>query len=160
MALPNPGMSFTPFDILTAEEMNDLVENIEALQDWSAFDDGDMPASKIDFTTFPMSKSATTASTGLTIDTTARVIYTNSQAYPIFVNIGITSLDSLANGTQVTARYNATSGNAVGVFLKASNVEAGNLFSGWVLPGDSIYWQASAGSDNSATTFITEFWFG
>ena len=29
--LPNPGMSFSPFAILTAEELNDLVENIEAL---------------------------------------------------------------------------------------------------------------------------------
>lgn len=29
MSLPNPSMSFTPFDILTAEEQNNLVENIE-----------------------------------------------------------------------------------------------------------------------------------
>lgn len=38
MPLPNPSMSFSPFAILTAEEMNDLFENIEALQDGSAFD--------------------------------------------------------------------------------------------------------------------------
>ena len=31
MPLPNPSMSFSPFAILTAEEMNDLVENIESL---------------------------------------------------------------------------------------------------------------------------------
>lgn len=31
MSLPNPSMSFSPFEILTAEEMNNLVENIEAL---------------------------------------------------------------------------------------------------------------------------------
>lgn len=31
MSLPNAGMSFTPFDPLTAAEQNDLVENIEAL---------------------------------------------------------------------------------------------------------------------------------
>ena len=37
MALPNPSMSFTPFDILTAAEMNDLVENIEALAAGTAF---------------------------------------------------------------------------------------------------------------------------
>lgn len=46
MALPNPAMSFSPFAILTAEEMNNIVENIEALQDTSAFDnatfDGDL----------------------------------------------------------------------------------------------------------------------
>lgn len=40
MALPNPSMSFSPFAILTAEEMNDLVENIEALADGSGLDDG------------------------------------------------------------------------------------------------------------------------
>ena len=31
--LPNQGMVFTPFDILTAEEQNQLVENIESLAD-------------------------------------------------------------------------------------------------------------------------------
>lgn len=31
--LPNTGMTFTPFDPLTAAEMNDLVENIESLSD-------------------------------------------------------------------------------------------------------------------------------
>lgn len=38
MALPNPGMSFTPFDPLPAASLNDLVENIEALADGTAFD--------------------------------------------------------------------------------------------------------------------------
>lgn len=31
MALPYPGMSFSPFDILTAQEMNNLVSNIQSL---------------------------------------------------------------------------------------------------------------------------------
>lgn len=43
MALPNPSMSFTPFDILTAAEMNDLVENIEALANWTAFAAASLP---------------------------------------------------------------------------------------------------------------------
>lgn len=43
MALPNPSMSFSPFAILTAEEMNDIVENIEALADVSAFNAGSFP---------------------------------------------------------------------------------------------------------------------
>jgi len=38
--LPNPGMSFSPFAILTAAELNDLVENIESLADGSGFDVG------------------------------------------------------------------------------------------------------------------------
>jgi hypothetical protein len=31
MSLPNPGMDFTPFDTLSAAELDDMVENIEAL---------------------------------------------------------------------------------------------------------------------------------
>lgn len=38
--LPNPGMVFNPFDILTAEEMNELVENIEDLATGSGIGDG------------------------------------------------------------------------------------------------------------------------
>lgn len=39
MPLPNTGMSFTPFDPLPASELNDLVENIEALADGTGPDD-------------------------------------------------------------------------------------------------------------------------
>lgn len=38
--LPHPALSFSPFAILTAEEMNDLVENIESLADGSGIGDG------------------------------------------------------------------------------------------------------------------------
>lgn len=37
--LPNPSMSFSPFAILTAEELNDIVENIESLSDGSGIED-------------------------------------------------------------------------------------------------------------------------
>lgn len=47
MSLPNPGMSFTPFDPLTAAEQNDLVENIEALADGSGLDDSAIATAKI-----------------------------------------------------------------------------------------------------------------
>lgn len=40
MALPNPGMDFTPFDVLTAEELDDIVENIESLADGTGFEAG------------------------------------------------------------------------------------------------------------------------
>ncbi len=38
MPLPNPGMSFTPFDPLAASELNDLVENDQALSNGTGFD--------------------------------------------------------------------------------------------------------------------------
>jgi hypothetical protein len=59
--LPNPSMAFTPFDILLAEELNDLVENIESLATGSGIGDGSIGTSdlansavtsaKVDFTT-------------------------------------------------------------------------------------------------------------
>lgn len=48
MPLPNPGQDAVPFTPLTAEFYDDTIENIEALQDWSAFDDGTLPAELID----------------------------------------------------------------------------------------------------------------
>lgn len=67
--LPNPGMSFSPFAILTAEEQNDLVENIESLATGSGIGDGAVTtakiansavtSAKIDFTTFPQNAADT-----------------------------------------------------------------------------------------------------
>lgn len=45
--LPNPGMSFTPFDILTAAELNQMVANIEALATGAGIGDGAIPAIKL-----------------------------------------------------------------------------------------------------------------
>jgi hypothetical protein len=45
--LPNDGMSFSPFAILTAEEMNDLVENIESLADGTGIGDGSVPVTAL-----------------------------------------------------------------------------------------------------------------
>lgn len=46
VALPNLAMTFSPFAILTAEEMNDLVENIEALADGSGLANGAVAPAK------------------------------------------------------------------------------------------------------------------
>lgn len=45
--LPNPGMSFSPFAILTAEEQNQLVANIESLATGSGIGDGAVTANKL-----------------------------------------------------------------------------------------------------------------
>lgn len=165
MSLPNPSMSFSPFAILTAEEMNDIVENIEALADGSGLDDEAVTVQKIDMATvlpaLTLQKGTTTVSGDvLTIDTTARIIYTNSNAYPTYVTVVITGANSLSSGTSITIRYNATSGNAIGGVTSDASSGVKFVAAVWVSPGDSLYWQASAGSDTSAGTVITEFWFG
>lgn len=60
MALPNPSMSFSPFAILTAEEMNDLVENIESLASGTGFNAGAISTAAI------ADGAVTTAKLGLT----------------------------------------------------------------------------------------------
>lgn len=64
--LPNPSMAFTPFDILLAEELNDLVENIESLATGAGIGDGAIGTSdlangavtsaKVDFATLLTNK--------------------------------------------------------------------------------------------------------
>lgn len=50
--LPNPGMSFSPFAILTAEEQNNLVENIESLATGSGQGDSSIRSTSIDQSSF------------------------------------------------------------------------------------------------------------
>ena len=47
MSLPNPAMTFTPFDPLTASQLNDFVENNEALAGGTGFDTGAIATAKI-----------------------------------------------------------------------------------------------------------------
>lgn len=47
MPLPNTGMSFTPFDPLAASELNDLVENIEALAAGTGLNNASVPSTAL-----------------------------------------------------------------------------------------------------------------
>lgn len=57
MSLPYPSMVFVPLDILTAEEMNQLVANIESLSSGTGLADGAITSDKIDWTTYYYSTS-------------------------------------------------------------------------------------------------------
>ena len=67
--LPYPNMDFTPLDVLTAAEMDQMVANDQYLRDFCAgladgtnLSDGVIQARKIDFTTFPNVITSTTNS--------------------------------------------------------------------------------------------------
>lgn len=47
MSLPNPDMDFSAFDVLTADQLDNLVENIESLADGSGIDENSINLSKI-----------------------------------------------------------------------------------------------------------------
>lgn len=51
MALPNPGMDAVPFTPLTAEFLDDMIENIESLSDGTGLENNTITANKVDFTT-------------------------------------------------------------------------------------------------------------
>ena len=51
MALPNPGMDAVPFTPLTAEFLDDIIENIESLSSGTGIGDGSITADKLDFAT-------------------------------------------------------------------------------------------------------------
>lgn len=51
LSLPTPSMSFSPFAILTAEEMNDLVENDQALAAGTGLDNGSVTKNKFSTST-------------------------------------------------------------------------------------------------------------
>lgn len=89
--LPNPTMSFSPFAILTAEEMNNIVENINALADGTGIGDGSVgtsdiannavTSSKIDFTT--LGKFSAQRNAPMNVGTTATRIAFDTELYDI-----------------------------------------------------------------------------
>lgn len=88
--LPYPGKSYSPFDILTAEELNEDVANIESLADGSGVGDAAITASKIDFTTFAVAngytygwKSTNMLANQGSIGTTATVLTGSSQSITV-----------------------------------------------------------------------------
>lgn len=84
MPLPNPGMSFTPFDPLPASDLNDIVENIEALQNWSAYTAATLPGSLLQNSTVTASKLATGAASA----TVATSQATTSSTYADLATVG------------------------------------------------------------------------
>jgi len=48
MSLPNPSMNFTPFDPLPASDLNDIVENVEALAAGTGLDDSSIVKAKLE----------------------------------------------------------------------------------------------------------------
>lgn len=90
--LPNPGMSFTPFDILTAAEQNDLVENIESLATGTGIGDGSVDTAAI----------ADEAVTSDKIDGATLLTFTNWT--PTFVGGGSMGVSSVVITTARWAR--------------------------------------------------------
>lgn len=100
MALPNPGMNFTPGTILPASDMNDIVENIESLADGSGIDNGAITGSKIAPTTV--------TSNNINLSSFAVPVMMVNATHPS----GQTTNNNIYKMTAVESLYNATGSNA------------------------------------------------
>lgn len=116
MSLPNPSMSFSPFAILTAEEMNDLVENIESLADGTGFDNGAIATSDIADTAITLAK------LNSNVFTKTSLIVTPASGFTIAGNV-YTMMDNTFIGgyLQVTGNF-TTSETAVGTISMPGGV--------------------------------------
>jgi hypothetical protein len=90
MSLPNSGMDAVPFTPLTAEFLDDMIENIESLADGSGLDNGAIKAKSIDFTTILLGSAATNTTIGYT--TTSFADLTGLAVTSIVVPTGVTKL--------------------------------------------------------------------
>lgn len=99
--LPNQGMSFSPFAILTAEEQNNLVENIESLATGSGIGDSAITTAKIANSAVTSAKIDWTTSGGVwwqevgrttlaSISSTLSVSFTAKKYLCVIVNIQTT----------------------------------------------------------------------
>lgn len=133
MSLPNPSMSFTPLDPLPASDLNDMVENIEALAAGTGLNDGVITEAKMangflhgsdgyidatDTWTYASASSFTIAGVDRTAkfpkgtrirltQTTDKYFYVTSSSFSTNTTVNITggSDYSLANAAITSPRY-------------------------------------------------------
>jgi hypothetical protein len=80
--LPHPGMSFSPFAILTAEELNDIVENVESVATGIGLGDNSVPKSAIKSSTFFNSTIEIQQGTATATSSAANTPTVNTITYP------------------------------------------------------------------------------
>ena len=105
MSLPNPGMSFTPFDPLPASDLNDMVENIEALAAGTGLNDDAVTAPKIvgidksNLTTDSNPyKFSAYCSSGKTVSTTTVIVDYQTELYDTNNNFASSRYTAPVNG--------------------------------------------------------------
>lgn len=135
MSLPYPSMVFVPLDILTAEEMNQIVGNIESLAAGTGLDSGAITSDKIDWTTLEDS-------------TTERVVGKTIAGNVIYERTITGTYDATANTrTQVVlpdfsqgevAAILGVNGYVQQVTDVNGTVNAANANSGWIGPAGTF----------------------
>jgi hypothetical protein len=165
--LPNPGMSFTPFDPLPAADLNNIVENIEAIADLSVFANGDIPinllanysAGKSNYVESGCVITGTAYGSTLAWSMTSGVVWINGRRYTVSAASGTvtasrdTYFDVLepvsgSVATLVNTGGNIVTNNAASPTLAANSIRIGTVVSG----ASSIAASTSIGQGGFANT--------
>lgn len=140
--LPNPGMSFTPFDPLPAADLNDMVENIEAIANLSVFADGDIPRNLVanqgdgeyDYVASGLVITADAAGSTLLASMTAGVVYINGKRVAVSAvnNRAYTAnRDTYVDvGDDGVVDYNPQTNNSASPALAANHIRIGIVVTG------------------------------
>lgn len=140
--LPNPGMSFTPFDPLPAADLNDMVENIEAIADLSIFANGDIPRNLIanqregeyDFVASGLVLTADAAGSTLLASLSSGVVYIGGIRVPVSAvnNRAYTaSRDTYVDvGVDGVVDFNVVTNNNASPALAANHIRLGIVVTG------------------------------
>lgn len=167
MALPNPGMDFVPFDILTAEELDDVVENIEALAAGTGLNDASVTAAKL---ATPPSRFVALAvpvevanvdpanTSWVSLDITAS---TSATATAALINVGLTSTTTAGR----TAYLRPTGGGAAQdnttlavVGLVTTGPKVWNMVSVKLDASQSFDYSVSAADVSALTLVVKGYW--
>lgn len=151
MNLPNPGMSFNALDPLPASDLNDMVENIEALADPASYADGDIPRNVVanqgdgmfDYVLSGCVITGTGYGSTLAWSMTSGVVYINGKRYTVSSATGTvtaskdTYFDVLAPGSGAVASLVNTGGNIVNNNAASPSLAANSIRIGIVVSGAS-----------------------
>lgn len=140
--LPYPNMDFVPLDILTANELDQIVANIDAVNNAqitsaqmsnnavtsAKIADGAVSFDKIDWTTF--GRQHTTSSTSVTIGTSATTMESFSLTAGTWLLIGTSDFNhnNSSTGDSYLGFWNTTTNNSIGNMFYFNEVDNGTWF--------------------------------
>lgn len=119
MALPNPGMSVTSNTPALASDINDIIENVEALAAGTGQGDDTVTSNKVDYSTFPRFF-AYKSGAAQAINTTTAVVAMQTAVY----NIGAGYDGSTGKFTVPTGRGGVYNFSCAGGFGNAGSIRA------------------------------------
>lgn len=156
MALPYLTKVVLPFDIATAQDMNERHANDVALAAGSGLDDSSITASKLDFTTLAFGNHSTTeVDTGFKwID--GKTIYKKTVDFGVLPNNTAKNVAHGIVGLSWLVNLEGTSSTATGTFMALNRTASS--FVVWNVDATNITVTANSSMASYTTTYVTLYY--